>query len=105
MLSRFTPGPAFAESLDRSDELRSFRSRFAIPAPLFNPPLAAPAVRPDRSDIISDVLNFPSDLYILQGCARLLGDRHRLRLAPTADGITILDGDLFPMIGSQTALR
>ncbi len=44
---------------------------------LFKLVMAALALRPDRLGIVSDVLNFPSDLYILQGCSQLLGNRHQ----------------------------
>jgi kynureninase len=40
-----------------------------------------------RSRILSDTLNFPSDIYILQGAIDLLGNQHRLELVPSADGI------------------
>ncbi len=50
--------------------------------------MAALALRPDRDLILSDVMNFPSDLYILQSCIRQAGNRHTLRLLPSRDGIT-----------------
>jgi kynureninase len=40
---------------------------------LFKLASAALKARPNRSTIISDVLNFPSDLYILQGIIDLHG--------------------------------
>ena len=42
---------------------------------------AALAMRPDRRVIVSDTANFPTDLYIAQGLAALLGRSHALRLA------------------------
>jgi kynureninase len=54
---------------------------------LFKLVLSALALRPGRGRIVSDVLNFPSDLYILQGCIQLLGNRHQLSLTPSSDGI------------------
>jgi hypothetical protein len=42
-----------------------------------------------RTRIVSDVFNFPSDLYILQGAIDLLGNRHELVLMPSADTVTI----------------
>jgi kynureninase len=39
---------------------------------------AALALRPERRVILSDSGNFPSDLYMAQGLARLLGDGYRL---------------------------
>jgi kynureninase len=71
---------------------------------LYKLALAALALRPSCTGIISDALNFPSDLYVLQGCVHALGGRHHLALAPSADGITIAPDDLLPLIDRQTAL-
>jgi kynureninase len=71
---------------------------------LFKLTMGALAKRPGRGRIVSDVLNFPSDLYILQGCARLLGDRHHLHLVPSADGITVDQQALFDAMDERTAL-
>lgn len=40
-----------------------------------------------RTGIITDNLNFPSDIYILQGIIDLLGNRHQLTVVPSEDGI------------------
>jgi len=173
---RFEPGREFSESLDAADELRAFRTRFAIPDPqliyldgnslgrptrdvanrlrlaaedewardlirgwnagwfrapsrlgesiarlvgagpgqvvvtdstsvnLFKLTLAALALRPERTVIVSDALNFPSDLYVLQGCLELLGRRHHLALAPSPNGITVEDDDLLSHVDHRTAL-
>lgn len=71
---------------------------------LFKLTMAALAMRPGRDRIVSDVLNFPSDLYILQGCIRLLGDHHHLRMAPSEDGITVENQALLDVIDERTAL-
>jgi kynureninase len=71
---------------------------------LFKLVMAALAMRPGRDRIVSDVLNFPSDLYILQGCTHLLGNRHHLHLVPTADGIEVDQQVLFDAIDEHTAL-
>jgi kynureninase len=71
---------------------------------LFKLTMTALAKRPGRGRIVSDVLNFPSDLYILQGCTRLLGDRHHLHLVPSADGITVDQQALFDAMDERTAL-
>jgi len=71
---------------------------------LFKLTMTALAKRPGRDRIVSDVLNFPSDLYILQGCVRLLGDRHHLHLVPSADGITVDQQALFDAMDERTAL-
>ncbi len=46
---------------------------------LFKVLLAALELRPERKVIVSDIDNFPTDLYIAQGVCRLLG-KHELRL-------------------------
>jgi kynureninase len=71
---------------------------------LFKLVMAALALRPERDCIVSDVLNFPSDLYVLQGCIHLFGDRHRLCLVPSSDGISVELGQLLDAIDERTAL-
>ena len=71
---------------------------------LFKLSMMALAMRPRRDRIVSDVLNFPTDLYVLQGCIRLLGNRHHLHLVPSSDGITVDQQTLFDAIDEQTAL-
>ena len=71
---------------------------------LFKLAMAALALRPGRDRIVSDVLNFPSDLYILQGCIRLLGNRHTLHLVPSEDDITVDPQAIFEAIDERTAL-
>jgi kynureninase len=71
---------------------------------LFKSVMVALALRPDRERILSDTLNFPSDLYILQGCCRLLGEGYHLHLVPSADGITVDLDDLGAAIDGRTAL-
>ncbi len=71
---------------------------------LFKLVMAALSLHPGRERIVSDVLNFPSDLYVLQGCIHLLGKRHRLYLAPSDDGITVDLPALLRAIDEHTAL-
>jgi len=71
---------------------------------LFKLVMAALALRPERDQIISDVLNFPTDLYVLQSCVRLLGGRHRLHLVPSPDGMTADQPALFAALDKRTAL-
>ncbi len=54
---------------------------------LFKLAVAALRARPGRSRILTDDLNFPSDLYIFQGAIDLLDKQHRLEILPSADGI------------------
>lgn len=71
---------------------------------LFKLALAALQARPNRTTVISDVFNFPSDLYILQGIIKLLGGNHRLELIPSADSITIDPESVGAAIDHGTAL-
>lgn len=71
---------------------------------LFKCALAALHARKDRLKIVSDIFNFPSDMYILQGIIDLLGKRHRLELIPSADNTTIASSDIASTIDNKTAL-
>jgi kynureninase len=71
---------------------------------LFKLVIAALEMRRGRSRIVSDVLNFPSDLYILQGCVRLLDDGRHIHLVPSDDGIAVDQEALFDSIDESTAL-
>ncbi|MEW6741875.1 MAG: kynureninase [Planctomycetota bacterium] len=71
---------------------------------LFKLCMAALRFRPDRLGIVSDALNFPSDLYTLQGCVQALGGRHRLNLVPSPDDVSIPLEALAGAIGTETAL-
>jgi kynureninase len=71
---------------------------------LFKLALAALAARPGRDTVVSDELNFPSDLYILEGCCRLLGGGHRLHLVPAGDGLSVAMPDLLAALDERTAL-
>ena len=71
---------------------------------LFKLASAALRARPERSKIVSDVFNFPSDLYILQGLIDLLGNKHALHLIPSGDGIHIDRREAENAIDESTAL-
>jgi len=57
-----------------------------------------------RTEIISDDMNFPSDLYIIQGLIKQLGARHSLRLLNSPDGISADMSELSKLIDHNTAL-
>ena len=66
---------------------------------------AALTLRPDRKRIITDTFNFPSDLYILQGIVKLLGERHEIiRIGAVDDDITPDLAALESAINQDTAL-
>ena len=71
---------------------------------LFKLVVAALRAQPSGDKIVSDVFNFPSDLYIIQGIIDLLGDQHRLELIPSTDGITIKPESVMAAIDGNTAL-
>ena len=66
---------------------------------------AALTLQPDRKRIITDTFNFPSDLYILQGIVKLLGERHEIiRIGTVDDDITPDLAALESAINEDTAL-
>jgi kynureninase len=72
---------------------------------LFKLAASALALRPDRTTIVTDMLNFPSDLYILQGLIGLLGNRHTLIRIGSQDGDITPDLDsLVAAMDNNTAL-
>ena len=71
---------------------------------LFKLAVAALRAREDRAKILSDVFNFPSDLYVFQGIIDLLGGRHRLELVSSGDGLSIHPEDLYARLDADTAL-
>lgn len=64
--------------------------------------LAGVRARPGRSKIVTDNLNFPSDLYIFQGICELTGAR--LEVIPSPDGIHGPVEALAQAIDEETAL-
>src|SRR4029078_8214413 len=66
--------------------------------------MAALGARPGRHKVVTDDLNFPSDLYILQGALRLAGPNYRLEIVRSEDGLTVDAGRLAQAIDDQTAL-
>ena len=71
---------------------------------LFKLAVAALRSQPKRSRILTDNLNFPSDIYILQGAIDLLGNQHRLDIVPSLDGVHGPAGELCALFDDQTAL-
>ena len=66
--------------------------------------VAALRARPNRLKIITDDLNFPSDVYILQGAIELLGNRHHLQIVHSEDELTVSPDQLRDAIDDDTAL-
>ncbi len=66
--------------------------------------LAALEARPGRRVIVTDDLNFPSDLYLLQGALKLAGADYRLEQINSADGLTGPEAALTAALSADTAL-
>ena len=71
---------------------------------LFKLVMAALSARKGRKRIVSDKLNFPTDLYVIQGCIEMLGEGHTLVLIDSRDGIHIEPEDVKRAITADTAL-
>ena len=72
---------------------------------LFKLAMAALSFHPQRRRIVTDTLNFPSDLYVLQGCARLLGGQHEIVRIESAEGDVTPDLDaLASAVDENTSL-
>ena len=71
---------------------------------LFKLAVAALRAREGRKVLVTDELNFPSDLYVLDGAARLLGGGRRVVVVPARDGISVEPADLAAAIGPDTAV-
>jgi kynureninase len=71
---------------------------------LFKLAVAALKAREGRAGIVTDELNFPSDLYVLDGAAKLLGGGRRVTTVAARDGLSVDAADLAASIGSDTAL-
>ncbi len=71
---------------------------------LFKLAVSALKARPTRKKIISDVLNFPTDLYTIQGVIDLLDKGHELVLLSSADEIQISMDDYENALDENTAL-
>ncbi|MGH7268237.1 MAG: kynureninase [Candidatus Rokuibacteriota bacterium] len=71
---------------------------------LFKLVVGALRLRPGRTRIVTDDLNFPSDVYVLQGALRLAGPGYRLEIVRSPDGCTLPVEALAAAIDDRTAL-
>jgi kynureninase len=71
---------------------------------LYKLAMSALMLRPERKKIVTDTLNFPSDLYMLQGCAHVLGGKHKIQLLEPADGLRVNTQAVLDAIDEDTAL-
>jgi kynureninase len=73
-------------------------------ANLYKVLVAALQLRPGRPKIVTDNLNFPSDIYILQGAMAASDEPRRLTVVPSADGIHGPVDELIAAVDEETAL-
>ncbi len=71
---------------------------------LYKLALAALQARPGRRKVVTDDLNFPTDLYILQGALRLAGAGYHLEVVRSPDGISVPLEALATAVDGETAL-
>ncbi len=71
---------------------------------LFKLVVSALSINSQRKQIISDVLNFPTDLYTIHGAVQMLNQGHSLLLLESQDGITLSLDDLKKALNENTAL-
>ncbi len=71
---------------------------------LFKLAYAAIVFQKGKTAIVSDELNFPSDIYLLQGLAKHFGEKYKLRLARSYDGIRVETDEIKRILKNDTAL-
>ncbi|MFW5757877.1 MAG: kynureninase [Bacteroidota bacterium] len=71
---------------------------------LFKLAWAALHYQKDKKTIVSDQLNFPSDIYVLQGLKKIMNQNHEIRLAQSKDGITVSAEEIEKQLGHKLAL-
>lgn len=71
---------------------------------LFKLAMAALRYQQGRTVVLTDDLNFPSDLYILQGALDLCGQQYRLEVVPSSDAIYGPVAELQTRLDQHTAL-
>ncbi|MEX0332354.1 MAG: kynureninase [Puniceicoccaceae bacterium] len=71
---------------------------------LFKLSAAALAHREGRGSILTDDLNFPSDLYTLNALLGMLGNHHSINRVASWDGLTVGTEDMVGAITEDTAL-
>ena len=71
---------------------------------LFKLVVAALRARPERAKVVTDDLNFPSDLYILQSALKVAGPAYHLEIVRSPDGLTVPIEKLDAAIDAETAL-
>lgn len=65
---------------------------------------AAVQFQSPRTEIVSDTMNFPSDLYIIQGLIEQLNGKAKLNLVDSRDGVVVEEQDIARQLNDNTAV-
>jgi kynureninase len=71
---------------------------------LFKLAYAALHLQTGKKAIVSDELNFPSDIYLLRGLVKLFGNKHELRLAKSHDKMGVSVNEISDKLSNDAAL-
>lgn len=71
---------------------------------LFKLVWAAMMARPGRTKVVTDDLNFPSDIYAISSVLHALGPQYRLEIVRSIDGIAVDTGQIARHLDEDTAL-
>lgn len=71
---------------------------------LFKLAYAALKLNSDRKEIITDSLNFPSDIYILESVKNILGNEHEFKILQSSDNVRISTEEIIEASSENTAL-
>ncbi|MCF8364556.1 MAG: aminotransferase class V-fold PLP-dependent enzyme [Bacteroidales bacterium] len=71
---------------------------------LYKLAIAAVNLNAGKTRIVSDELNFPTDLYVLQGIASQMGSDYEVVLAKSSDGQTVPMEELERVVDENTAV-
>ncbi|MBT5874722.1 MAG: kynureninase, partial [Candidatus Latescibacteria bacterium] len=66
--------------------------------------VAALQARQGRSRVVTDDMNFPSDLYIIQAAVNLVSPGTEIKMVQSRDDITVPIDDILAQINENTAL-
>ncbi|MFT5193177.1 MAG: kynureninase [Cellvibrionaceae bacterium] len=66
--------------------------------------VAALQAQTGRTQILTDDMNFPSDLYVMEGINEMLGGRHTIEAVPSADQVYGPADEIVGRMGDNTAL-
>lgn len=71
---------------------------------LFKLAVAALQTQTGRTQILTDDMNFPSDVYVLEGVRKMLGQGHEIEVVPSEDGIHGPVEGLISQLSKKSAL-